>query len=140
MGPPPVAKAPNNKLYSILAYVPLCFLFGMLSNPEKNDPRVRFHVGQGILLNIVWAGLSIISAVVATVLRPIMLVEKWVAGGYWGYGTYRYVPSPAYTAITAVLWIAFMGVCIWLAVMGYMNANKGIEKPLPVIGKMSFYK
>ena len=43
----------ERKTYSILAHIPLFWLIGLFSSPEKNDPRVRFNVGQGIIATIV---------------------------------------------------------------------------------------
>lgn len=42
----------NAKLYGILAYIGILWLVGMFVQPEKDDPFVRFHVNQGIILFI----------------------------------------------------------------------------------------
>lgn len=42
----------NAKLYGILAYIGILWLVGMFVQPEKDDPFVRFHVNQGIVLFI----------------------------------------------------------------------------------------
>ena len=53
----------NAKLFSILAYFPLLWLVGMFVEPEKNDPFVRFHVNQGIILTIAGAIISVVSEI-----------------------------------------------------------------------------
>lgn len=55
----------GNKTYNILAYVGILWLIGLLS--AKDQPDVRFHVNQGILLSI------------ATIFVPIPVVG-WIIG------------------------------------------------------------
>ena len=42
----------NAKLFSILAYVGLLWLLGLLIKPEKESPYVRSHVNNGIIICI----------------------------------------------------------------------------------------
>lgn len=42
----------NAKLFSILSYVGLLWLLGLLISPEKTSPFVRNHVNNGIVLSI----------------------------------------------------------------------------------------
>ena len=42
----------NAKTFSILAYIGLLWLLGLLISPEKTSPFVRNHVNNGILLSI----------------------------------------------------------------------------------------
>lgn len=42
----------NAKLFSILAYISLLWLLGLLITPEKTSPFVRNHVNNGIVLCI----------------------------------------------------------------------------------------
>ncbi len=50
----------NAKLFSILAYVGLLWLLGLLISPEKTSPFVKSHVNNGIVLCIVGAILACI--------------------------------------------------------------------------------
>ncbi|MCR4702547.1 MAG: hypothetical protein K5665_02665 [Saccharofermentans sp.] len=53
-GGPYTEQLPSNaKLFSILAYIGLLWLLGLLISPEKTSPFVRSHVNNGILLSIV---------------------------------------------------------------------------------------
>lgn len=51
----------NAKLFSILAYVGLLWLLGLLIRPDKECPFVRQHVNNGILLSIGFGAYSLIS-------------------------------------------------------------------------------
>ena len=42
----------NAKLFSILAYISVLWLLGLLISPEKTSPFVRSHVNNGIVLSI----------------------------------------------------------------------------------------
>lgn len=46
-----MASSGNQKLYAILAYICPLWIIGLLVD-EKDDPLVRFHVNQGIVLTI----------------------------------------------------------------------------------------
>ena len=48
----PQAPAGNGKLYAILAYIGIFWLIGLLAEPEKNDPYVKNHVNNGLILFI----------------------------------------------------------------------------------------
>jgi len=122
--PAPVAGAGNSKLYSILAYFGILFLIGMFAAPEKDDPKVKFHVGQGMTLAIAWIGggivISILSAIVGAVTSGFI---GWFLGFVFG-------------ILSFVVWVGGIA----LAIMGALSASKGEEKTLPVIGKYVFYK
>lgn len=45
--------ADNSKLYSILAYVLILWLVGLFAAPEKDNPFVKDHVNNGIILTII---------------------------------------------------------------------------------------
>ena len=48
----PSAPSGNGKLYAILSYICPLWLIGLLAEPEKNDPYVKNHVNNGIVLSI----------------------------------------------------------------------------------------
>ena len=51
----------NNKLYNILAYLGILFLVGLIAAP--NEPDVKFHVNQGIVLCLLEVAIGIISVI-----------------------------------------------------------------------------
>ena len=76
-----------------------------------NDQDVKFHVNQGIILTIGWVAAGILSFILAFI--PIL---GWVL---------------------AFAIYVFIGV---LAIMGIINAAKGEQKELPIIGKIKILK
>lgn len=46
----PTAPTGNAKIYAILAYFGILCLIGLLAEPEKNDPYVKNHVNNGLIL------------------------------------------------------------------------------------------
>lgn len=48
----PAAPSGNAKLFAILSYICPLWLLGLLIEPEKNDPYVKNHVNNGIVLSI----------------------------------------------------------------------------------------
>jgi uncharacterized membrane protein len=102
----------NTRTYSILAYIGPLFLVGLLS--DKDNPRVMFHVNQGLTLFL--ASIAISVAVWILDILPI--------------GTL--IPA----LVSLACWIAFAA----LAIMGIMNAYNGVEKELPVIGQFKLLK
>lgn len=75
------------------------------------DEDVRFHVNQGIVLTI--------AGVVADAVAGIFL----------------FIPGIGELLLSLVS-LAWLG----LAIMGILNANNGVQKELPVIGKYRIYK
>lgn len=75
------------------------------------DEDVKFHVNQGIILTI--------AGVVADAIAGIFL----------------FIPIIGQLLMTVVS-LGWLG----LAIMGIINANNGVQKELPVIGKFRIYK
>ena len=116
----PVAKADNSKLFSILAYIPLLWLIGLFVAPECKNPKVRFHVGQGIIVTIVWAALSLAGSLVGwligLILRNFAGIITWPLG-------------------VAIFLVGVAGVAI-----GILNVLDGKQSEIPFVGKYSFIK
>lgn len=104
----------NKKLYCILAYIIPLWIVGLISAP--NDPDVKFHVNQGIVLTIVDVVLYIVASILAAILG-------------WNLAF-----------ISSLIWLA-VGVCILILIItGIINANNGVQKELPIIGKIKILK
>ena len=131
----PMARTDNSKMYCILSYLGIFWLIGMLANPEKNDPKVRFHVGQGMILAIFSAGLSIVSNILFAILRVVFTTTTT---SYYGY-SYTTV-SPIVGILSGLVGFAIFVVFAIFAIMGIMNANNGRMNRLPIIGNFAFYK
>lgn len=118
-------EADNSKLFNILSYIGIFWLFGLLINPEKNKPEVKFHVGQGIMLSIVGVGLNIVASIITSILTAI-----------FHFSAIYFIA----VILNSLIWIAISGGLIALMIIGIINAAKGEQKPLPIIGGYAFYK
>jgi uncharacterized membrane protein len=92
----------KNTFMALLSYVGILVIIPFIS--AKNDPFVKFHIKQGLVLFIIE-------------------VAAWTLGMMvW--------------AMWPILQIVNLAVLI-LAIIGIINALKGHEKELPVVGKFS---
>lgn len=123
------------KVYNILSYIGFLWLVGMFGK-RKNDPSVRFHVGQGIMITICTVILSIVVYLISTfVISNIFVTELTV----WGVSMGKTVSGTG-LAIMSFLDFAVWGVQILFMIIGIRNVNKGDDKELPIIGSHAFYK
>lgn len=123
------------KVYKILSYIGILWLIGMFGK-RKNEPSVRFHVGQGIILTICSVALSVVVYLISTfVIANIFVTELEI----WGVSMGKTVSGTG-LAIMSFLDFAVWGVQIFFMVMGIRNVCKGQDKELPIIGSHAFYK
>lgn len=118
--PPQPPVVTNEQVYCILSYVGILWLLGLLIRPEKYSPRVRFHVGQGIILSIVSGVLSAVTGIAATLLKAIP----------FGLGEFS----------AAILQLSTSGAMLALMVYAIVKTARREDVYLPVIGKWAFYK
>ncbi|HCS72908.1 MAG TPA: hypothetical protein DIW17_03425 [Clostridiales bacterium] len=111
----PAAKEADNKVVFILSYI--LFFLPLISCPESKVGR--FHANQGLVLLIT----SVIGHVALSILNTIILA---ISLRLW-----------AFTSILTWAWIIAIGA---LAIIGMINANKGEQKPLPIIGNITILK
>ena len=128
----PKQESGNAKIYNVLSYIGILWLIGLLVSPEKNDPKVRFHVGQGIILTIA----SVVLSIIKSILVAVVTMGLKVSFNIFGYG----VAGSLLYVFTTLLSIALAGVILTLMIIGIVNAVNGEQKPLPIIGKLAFYK
>lgn len=115
------------KVYNILSYIAILWLVGFLG-PDKDNKKVRFHVGQGILVTILWAIVSIINNVI---IANIFTNTYTVLGVTYTTG----ISGLGYTIMGA-----FSLIPVVFSIIGIINACNDRELELPIIGKYSFYK
>ena len=79
----------NAKLFSILAYISLLWLLGLLISPEKTSPFVRSHVNNGIVISITGAILACIPFVgwIAEAFVVVLVVMGIIAAAKTQYFT-----------------------------------------------------
>ncbi len=105
----------DNKTVFILSY--LLFFLPLISCPKSKTGR--FHANQGLVLLIT----SVIGQIIVTIITSILHL---ISLGFW--------------IVTSLISWGWAIVIIALLVTGMMNANKGLKKPLPVIGKITIIK
>jgi len=139
--PPALPNTENAKLYSVLAYINLFWLVGMLASPEKNDPKVRFHVGQGLIAYIATIvgtiGITVLYLIATAIsttsmIRGALSDELFIGGTFSGF-------MWVHIAYFVILGVFMMLSFIW-TITGIINAVQGKEKRLFLIGRLAFYK
>ena len=120
------AVSDNSKVYCILSYLSILWLIGLLGD-QKNNPRVRFHVNQGIILTIFAAALNIVSWIVNGIIGAIFRVD------YYGYLTY--VSSAGQNLQHLVSFLVSAAILV-LMIIGIVNVSQNKDQPLPIIGKL----
>ena len=97
------------KLICILDYIGILCLLGLFI--EKDDPKVKYHTNQGLILCIVGLVISAVTAVIRVI--PVI---GWIVGGILG-------------AVCGLAWLV-------LAILGIVNVINDRQEPLPVIGTL----
>ena len=105
--------------------------------PCKNDKSLKFHVGQGIILNICEFGLSIIVSLINNLIIDNIFKTQV---SFYGVETGVYKTSALGLTISGILNLLVAAFTISFVVIGVLNASNDKDKKLPVIGKFSFYK
>lgn len=103
----------ETKLYCVLSYVYILWIVGLLA--DNKNPRVRFHVNQGIILSI----FSFSSLFAIQVLSAVL-----------------FFIAPILTFLTAFLQLVWIILSITFVAIGIKNAIKNINEPLPFIGEL----
>ncbi|MCM2677059.1 hypothetical protein [Alkalicoccobacillus plakortidis] len=62
--------AQDNKLFAIVAYIPILFLIPLLA--AKESPFARYHANQGALVTIIWAAGYLITSIVPGLLNILL--------------------------------------------------------------------
>lgn len=108
-------EAQENKVIFILSYI--LFFLPLVSCPGSKTGR--FHANQGLVLLIT----SVAGQIAVTILSSVLLSISW---GLW--------------AITSIIGWGWAIAVLALVIIGMVNANKGLQKPLPIIGKFTIIK
>jgi len=132
----PAAEAPavdeaqdaqDNKLMGILSYLGFLALIPFLT--KKDSPFAQYHAKQGMTLFVLDIAVIILNSILG-----LIKVTKVVNYGWWQ-DSIRVTPW----YISLVTWLLSIGLLV-LAVMGILNAVKGLKKELPLIGKIQIFK
>lgn len=104
----------QNKVFYILAYLGILFFLPLVACPESKTGR--FHANQGLVLLLTGVAGQIVLGIIG-------LLLPWYL---W--------------TISSLLTFAWSICILVLVIIGMMNANKGLEKGLPVIGGIRLIK
>ena len=129
--PPPKAPKPRAlsnpetaKLYCILSYFSILWLVGLIA--DGNNPKVRFHVNQGILLSIFELAVGLVVSLLSGLFTSIFSVAL---GGVM-------IFSQLGATVVGLLKLAQFGLCAALMIVGILHAIQDREEPLPLIGTL----
>ncbi len=109
---PEAADVERNKVFAVISYLPP-FLFLVALIAARQSRFAMYHCNQAIVLLLA----AIVCGIINTVLGWILV----------------FIPILGWMLLAAIHFILFFGV-ITLAIIGIMNAAKGVCKPLPFIG------
>ncbi len=106
-------EAQENKVVFMLAYLGILFFLPLVSVP--NSKIGRFHANQGLVL--------LITGIVGQIILSILTTIAW---RLW--------------ALISLLYTVWGFALFALMIIGMLNANKGEQKPLPIIGHFKILK
>ena len=110
----------TGKGMSVLSYLGLLWLIPFFVNTRRNNPYVRFHMNQGLILLIISLIIQVIGAVVCAVLDFFWL---------------GFISSIVGVAVDFVQFIIFA-----FEILGIVNVLKNTAKELPFIGFIRILK
>ena len=97
----------NNKTLSIISYITLIgWLVAYFAGKDKADSLLKYHLRQSL-------GLAIVNILFSVALQIVSSI----------------IPALGFLGL-----IGFVFIILWI--IGIINAANGVEKPLPIIGKM----
>ncbi len=122
----------DTKIYKILSYIGILWLVGLLSSKVKEDKSVKFHVGQGMIITIVYVIVEVVVQLMNNLVIANIFKEK-----LWGI---TIGVSPTGLALMSFLNFAVVIAYSIFEIIGIVNVCKGQDKELPIIGEHAFYK
>lgn len=102
-------QTPNLQKNTGMAIVAYILFFIPLFTEAKKDPLVKYHIKQGLIIFVGWFAIGIIG---------------WILGSI----PYIWYLGSIISRLLNLAWVILM-------IIGIMNAAKGEQKPLPVVGK-----
>ena len=121
----------DTKVFKIVSYIGILWILGLFCG-SKNDSKVRFHVGQGIILTIACVAAGIVAGII-----NLIIVATCVEASFFGITT---GVNTLGKVLLAIVNLAYYGACIFYIVTGIVHAAKDKEEKLPLIGNLAFYK
>ncbi len=119
----------QNKAMAILSYLGILVLIPIFA--AKNSKYARYHANQGLVLLITEVILSLCYSILT-----YGIIYNIFTTSYWGIRTVNGFGI----ALGSILGLAVSVVSIAFIIIGIINANKGVAKELPIIGKFKILK
>lgn len=124
-GPPPGYPAQqDSKAFCILSYVGVLWLVGLLA--ARDDPKVRFHVNQGIILSIFQFALGILVSMVKSFISMVFIRM---------FSASVLLPQLGMTINGGLSFVSWC-LTVAFAVIGIVHAAQDRQEPLPIIGSL----
>lgn len=118
------ARADNSKAFSILSYIGILWLVGLLAG--RDDPKVRFHVNQGIILSIFEFALGILISIMKSLITAVFIRL---------FSASILLPQLG-MALNGMLSFVSWGLTAAYIIIGVVHAVQDRREPLPVIGRL----
>ena len=112
------------KLFNILSYFSFLWLVGLIA--DGHNPKVRYHVNQGILLTIFEVVLGLVVSLLSSLFTSLFSVAL---GGVM-------VFAQLGSTLVGLVQLAQFGAVAALIIVGVMHAVQDREEPLPLIGSL----
>ena len=121
---PGEADSRDEKAFSVLSYIGILWLVGLLA--DRENPTVRFHVNQGIILSIFEFALAFTLTIVKAMVSAVFV---FALSGF---------PLFSWLGTTINGLLTFAGWCLVLlyVLIGAVRAAQGRQEPLPLIGSL----
>lgn len=110
----------DTKIFSILSYVSILWLIGLIA--DRNNPVVKFHVNQGIILSVFELGIGFVIGVIRFIFHFAF--------------SFSFLLSGLANGILGLLSFIFTCFAIAFSVIGIVRVVQGRQVPLPIIGNL----
>lgn len=115
----------KTRIYKILSYIGPLWAIGLVIS-DKSEEDLKFHVGQGIILNIWEIFLIILIAIVNDAFSNIL---------------YKDIKTNfIYLLVLGILSLIFIFSTTYYSIYGIVSVVKNKKRKLPLIGRFTFYK
>lgn len=128
-------KVDDIKVFKALSYVGILWIIGLFIK-QKDDVKLKFHVGQGIILTIYSVIVNMITNFLQSIVYGIFRTEQYVLGHATGVFNVTIVGNVLAGIISLIGGLSILAFMI----IGIKNALNDEENELPIIGRYSFYK
>lgn len=118
------ASADNTKVFCVISYISILWLVGLMA--DRYNPKVRYHVNQGIILTIFYAVLRFL----------LIFINGFVNSMFIAPFSGAVVIPQLGHALNGMLALAAWGIYLAFMIIGIMHAVHDRQEPLPIIGTL----